>query len=399
MKVLLCHPQTQHSHKLAIVLYKNGFLSKFINPFVLSSQNKLWFIPKKILNFIRNRVINIPNQYLEKNLILEFQRIFIKNVLNKNDIHNYFEFRERYQNSISTGLILNSDIIIGFDSSSWLLGNKVKNLNKVFILERTTVHHNSTKELYAFGREKYPEWRKEFIFPMPDEYIELEDKELKIADFISVGSNFVKNSLIENGVSESKIIVNQYGVNTNFFLAEKKNEENPIKFLFFGTICARKGIPVLLNSWRKLSPSNAILILAGFGDIPQGVILPASVNFIGEVLPHERNNLFKNAHVFVFPSLVEGFAQVLVEASVCGLPIITTFNSGGAEIVEEGINGFIVNAFDEDELADRISYFISNPNKINEMGFSRINEIRKKFSMEDYEKRWLSLINKIKNFL
>jgi glycosyltransferase involved in cell wall biosynthesis len=61
--------------------------------------------------------------------------------------------------------------------------------------------------------------------------------------------------------------------------------------------------------------------------------------------------------VFVFPSLFEGLALVQGEALSQGLPVITTSNSGGADILRDGVDGYIVPIRDSDAIAERLLAF------------------------------------------
>ncbi|QKZ15433.1 glycosyltransferase family 4 protein [Spirosoma sp. KUDC1026] len=391
MKVLLTHPQTQHSYKIAKLLYECGILYKFYNPFVISNKN-IELIPDFILNKIKTRIIEIPQNYIQTDLKFEIKKNIIRKIFKDNSTYRYFKFNEEFQNSISNKLISKADLTIGFDSSSWILANNVKLKNKKFILDRTIAHHSLSELIYSKSEHKYPEWSKQYKVAMTKEYIELENKELKLADTISVGGTFTKNSLIEFGVDEHKIHVNPYGVDINMFTPCVRKNKDIINFLFFGTIEARKGIPLLLSAWRKINTVNARLILAGYGNIPKTISLPRNVKLLGRIQPSDRNQLFSDSHVFVFPSLFEGFGQVLTEAALSGLPIITTYNTGGVELVQEGINGFLINANDEDALVERIQFFLDNPEKIDQMGVSRLQQIREKFSLDAYKDRWMKII-------
>ena len=391
MKILLCHPKTQHSHKVAKLLQKNNLLFKFVNSFILS-KSRAGFIPARFRKHISNRIIDIPQKYLVSNLGTEFKSIFLKKILKKNTADSYFAIHSKFQNSIPLSLVKRSDMVIGFDSSSWLLVPILKELNKPFILDRTIAHHTVTKKIYAESLKLYPEWSDELNFTVTDEHLRIEDMELEAADFITVGSEFVKKSIVESGISPQKIFINPYGINVDFFVPKKQRQTNPLRFLFFGTISARKGIPTLLNAWKKLAPNDAILTMAGYGKLPEHIKLPDNVEFIGKIAPEKRNALYNSADVFVFPSILEGFAQVLIEAAACGLPIITTPNSGGEDIVVDQINGFLIDANDENALLEKMDFFINNPDRADVMGKSRLTEIREKFSLKAYEQRWLNLL-------
>ncbi len=69
--------------------------------------------------------------------------------------------------------------------------------------------------------------------------------------------------------------------------------------------------------------------------------LPEGVDILGR-LPHDKlPAVYAEADVFVFPSLFEGFAKVVLEAMASGLPVITTPNACDAAAVIDGKNGFL----------------------------------------------------------
>ena len=64
-------------------------------------------------------------------------------------------------------------------------------------------------------------------------------------------------------------------------------------------------------------------------------------NYLGQISNTKIIDRMKQNHIFIFPSLFEGFGQVLLEALSCSLPIITTVNTGGFDIIENGKDGFL----------------------------------------------------------
>ncbi len=82
--------------------------------------------------------------------------------------------------------------------------------------------------------------------------------------------------------------------------------------------------------------------------------MPANVHVYNDIDNQILQALYRNHHLFVMPSLVEGFGLVYQEALAEGLPILCTENTGGADIVTDGVEGFIVPAGDADIIATRI---------------------------------------------
>jgi glycosyltransferase involved in cell wall biosynthesis len=159
-----------------------------------------------------------------------------------------------------------------------------------------------------------------------------------------------------------------------------------LKFLFLGSFTARKGLPLLLKAWDELDIPDAELTIAGYGKLPASVVLSPNVKNLGTIAKEERQHLFDNADVFLFPSFFEGLAQVQIEAMACGLPVVGTKNSGADELVEEGVNGFIIEAGNSSQLKAAINFFLSSPMKIKHMGI-KAREKAEEFSWDAYGAR------------
>ena len=77
---------------------------------------------------------------------------------------------------------------------------------------------------------------------------------------------------------------------------------------------------------------------------------------------------YRAADVFVFPSLAEGFAHVLLEAMASGLPVISTDRTATPDLIRHGREGFIVRAGSAPDLAAHIEFFLRHPDSAAVMG-------------------------------
>jgi glycosyltransferase involved in cell wall biosynthesis len=184
-----------------------------------------------------------------------------------------------------------------------------------------------------------------------------------------------------------------YGADTSLFKPAAPRTQRELRFLFAGSFSARKGVPVLLDAWRQLSPRGATLALAGTGTMPASVQrgLPESVALLGPLDRAALARTFTQADVFVFPSLFEGMALVQLEAAAAGLPIVGTTASGAEDIVEPGRTGEIVPPGDVDALAAVLDRLISQPEQAREM--QRLAAQRSaQWSWSAYGRRWAEFL-------
>jgi glycosyltransferase involved in cell wall biosynthesis len=95
--------------------------------------------------------------------------------------------------------------------------------------------------------------------------------------------------------------------------------------------------------------------------------------------------------VLVLPTLFEGFSLVLLEAMSQGLVVVSTANSGGGEIIEDGCNGFIVPIRDVDALVEPLAILAGDRERLQDMGNAALATARR-CSWEAYRHRLIDLV-------
>lgn len=391
-KVLLVHPGTQYSYHTVRQLKEFGLLYKFCTGLALSDA-PLPRILKKIFKVLRKRSIPFLNRNeLDLQPLKELLALaLLKSGLDSEDVLYY---RNKYfQRKINNQFFDNASVVIGYDTSSWILAERCRLAGTKFILDASIGHPLSKEIIFKKLSKRYPEWSKGFR-PKKNKFIYAELEEIELADLVVVPSKFVFDTYVSNGVPEKKLRINHFGTNLEYFSPKKWDKPiEKLKFLFFGSLNGRKGLPLLFEAWDLVSSQmNAELILAGYEKIPSHIRIPKNVMVLGPVLKEDRLSLFHSADVFVFPSFFEGFAQVQIEAAACGLPLIGTYNSGGEEIIEQGRNGLLVDIEQPSALADAILFFNVNKEKIPDMGYQS-HVISKNFDWKDYGSRWNQIIS------
>jgi glycosyltransferase involved in cell wall biosynthesis len=205
--------------------------------------------------------------------------------------------------------------------------------------------------------------------------------EYEQSDYIMTCSNFTYKSFIKHGISQQKILKVSYGVDVDFFNQRSFDKlrmsgcRNIFRVICVGLMCLRKGIPYLLEAWKKLKlpEKQAELLLVGNiqPDIKQylkNMSLPKNVRFYGSVNRKKLLDLYKSSSLFVLPSIEEGLSMTIAEGMASGLPILCTTNTGGQELVEDEIHGFVVPIRNANILAEKILWCYQNQEKAQEMG-------------------------------
>jgi glycosyltransferase involved in cell wall biosynthesis len=398
--VLLAHPGTQYALRLARELERHAMLTSFHTCLAVSANSNLARVAQRLAGVLgmkrqfQNRLLEgVSPGKLHCYPTLEIGTLWRMRNSNGAGREILRQRNDRFQQKIPDRAIESADTIVGFDTSSRILAGRAKALGKKFILDRSIGHPRSFAGLSEQLNEHFPGWEDVRNSKSQSE-LASEEEEHELADLIVVPSRFVAETLREQGVAREKIRINPFGTDTEkFYPAGKVRVKGPLVFLFVGALGARKGLPLLLRAWQQIKSRNAQLWIAGAGYVPAEARSdsPDSVRWLGAVSRSELPDLFRSAHVFVFPSFFEGLAQAQIEAAASGLPIIATVSSGGEEIVAEGQTGFIIETGNLDQLVERLERFIDDPDLLAAMS-ERARLKAGQWSWAAYGDRWRDIL-------
>lgn len=151
-------------------------------------------------------------------------------------------------------------------------------------------------------------------------------------------------------------------------LHEKSIGRKSKTIIFTGTLTQKKGIFSLMKAWNMVHQKypDAELKIYGKGNIlPLQNLLSdgakSSVHFLGHVSRSELNNELSSATAAIFPSYSECFALAPLEALAVGCPVINTSRASGKELIEDGVNGSLIDPDNIEGIADTIAELIENP--------------------------------------
>jgi len=229
--------------------------------------------------------------------------------------------------------------------------------------------------------------------PIPGRFFRRMTQELEMADLILCPSVFVKETMLLNGIPESKCFVNPFGVDSHLFKSRSFVPTTP-KFISVGTICLRKGYQYLFRAFelvKKVIP-NAELICVGDYKRDFGKEKPKWDGLFTHI-PHVDQptlaGILQKCSAFVFPSQEEGFARVISEAMGAGLPIIASHESGATTLVRDGFEGLIVRGRDPHHIADAMVRLALDPELNRRMGEAAFQKGAVKNTWQDYGDRLL----------
>lgn len=254
-----------------------------------------------------------------------------------------------------------------------------------------TVHNIAQKELTRTGRIIQGIAYKYFGF-----------KPIAISDIIDRTINDVYN------ISDSTIIYN--GINfKEYNLPNKKRKDGKFYILHIGRFEPQKNHLAILDTMRLLfqNHKNAILLLVGDGTLKKEcerrtleLGLSKNVEFYG--IRSDIPEIMSTSDLFILPSLWEGNPIVLLEAMAAGLPIVASNVGGIPDIVENGVNGILLEVSDIEGIGRAISWIIENPQDAANYGKNNIKKVRTfdiSETSQQYEKTYIKDLMKKKGFI
>jgi starch synthase len=189
-------------------------------------------------------------------------------------------------------------------------------------------------------------------------------REVEGADAVVCPSHFVKDSFVSEGFPAERVHVVPYGIPPPEPIEPRTAADGTFRVLYVGQLSPRKGVRYLLDAFTQLRHPKKELLLVGPRSQPsglEGATIPEGVRFAGVLKGAELARVYRDADVFVLPTLEEGLALVLGESLAHGTPVIATVNSGGADLFTDGEEGFLVPIRDPGALANRMQLLAGNP--------------------------------------
>jgi alpha-maltose-1-phosphate synthase len=215
----------------------------------------------------------------------------------------------------------------------------------------------ANREISIAESELQPAWKGTLnaLADSQDKF-ERKDEEIALADTILVASSYTRSTL-ELFPGERKLaVVIPYGTPSPIPTErEDTSKSNPLRVLYVGSLTQRKGISYLFSAVEALGPAVTLTIVGRKVGSSKALDKACETHRWLESLSHsEILALMRQHDVLVFPSLFEGFGLVIGEALSQGLPVITTANTGGPDILRDGQDGFIVPIRDSEAIAQRL---------------------------------------------
>ena len=208
----------------------------------------------------------------------------------------------------------------------------------------------------------------------------------------------------ERGIGKRrKILLPGSGVNLNHFSLQEYPPGSPLKFIFLGRVMREKGIDEYISAARIIKKRHPDTEFHVVGACEPEYATKMTSGQADAIVYHVRQAdvrpFISMCHCMIHPSYYpEGMSNVLLESCATGRPVITTDRPGCKEIVEDGVNGFVIKLKDVDDLVRKIEQFIALPyEKKREMGLAARRKVEKEFDRNIVVKAYIEEISSIQN--
>ncbi|MCP4402220.1 MAG: glycosyltransferase family 4 protein [bacterium] len=282
---------------------------------------------------------------------------------------NKYLLRDNLFDFLVSQQLRNAGIFYGWTHHALWSLKRARHKGMLTILERANSHP------ITFSRLLEDEYKKRGMpfAPYHPLIFKKHLREIQIADYIAVTSQFTKQSLLEHGVDEQRILVTPLGVDCeHFHPPETKKDDAIFRVVYVGQIRLRKGVHYLLEAWEALQLEQAELLLLGDVVDEMKTLLDSYCRRHSaiKVLAHVENPLeiYQQASVCILPTLEDGFGLVVLEAMACGLPVIVTEHTGAKDCVRPGLDGFIIPPYDAESIAETLRHCYRNQADLPAMG-------------------------------
>lgn len=360
-----------HAFYLADQLERRGHLQRLITSYPKFEVKKYGVPPAKVASLLPHELLSRGWNGLPNRLKPRFNPDFV--------LHELFD------RDASRHIPRDTDVFVGWSSFSERGLERARETGAITVVERGSAHIEVQRDLLF---EEYESYGLEPELPHPS-IVEKEKREYELADYISVPSGFARRTFLEKGFAEARLVQVPYGVDLPSFSPLKKKDDI-FRVVFAGTMSLQKGVQYLLQAFAELQLPRAELWLIGSLKpelTPFFQRYEGSYRHIDHVPQGQLRTYYSQCSVFALCSIQDGFGMVLPQAMACGLPIICTTNTGGADLIESGEEGFVLPIRDVTALKDRLLYLYHHPAERAEMGQMAQQRVRNCFTWDDYGSR------------
>ena len=170
--------------------------------------------------------------------------------------------------------------------------------------------------------------------------------------------------------------------------------------LFIGQISLRKGLHYLIDAFQNLKHPNKRLHIVGTHTLDkkffQKRLNIENIITYGHINHLKLNNIINKCHIFVLPSIEEGFATVILQALSAGCPVIVSENTGAKEFVNDNNCGYVVPIRDPKAITEKLELISDNKNDMEYLSNNALKKMKNQ-NWKNYVNELDRIVKGIKN--
>ena len=236
------------------------------------------------------------------------------------------------------------------------------------------VHPNGKylRELFQTEIEKVPEAKASLMEETEmSPLFRHNDETHALADAVICASSFTQHSLAAAGSTKPAHVVG-YGVDLELFSARTvAPTAQPLTVGFVGALSQRKGARYLLGALAALPKGSAKLILYTRASVDRDLIRgfeSVDVEVRGGLSDAELAADLKRCDLVALPSIAEGFGLVILEAMACGVPVLCTTSTGGADFIRHRENGLLIAPGSTEAIQQELGWALTHRDELFQLG-------------------------------
>ncbi len=213
----------------------------------------------------------------------------------------------------------------------------------------------------------------------------------------------VDKSFLEYKNKNKQLSIIPNGASVEKFDKIKSSKSKNFKIIFVGRLHPQKGLSYLIKATNLIRKElgNSEIHLVGGGpeekelkELTSKLKLHNIIKFRGKIYGDDLVKEYKSANLFVLPSLYEGQPLTLLEAWGAKLPVIVTNVGGNEDFIEEGKNGYMIDAKNIKTLSETLIKAKKNKN-LAKMGLEGYKLVKEKYSWNQTAKKTFKIYNKV----
>lgn len=220
-------------------------------------------------------------------------------------------------------------------------------------------------------------------------------------------SNMLANDINQVYAGTPYIVNNGIPIFSDILECAFHDEKNKIEVLFLSNLLYSKGILVFLDALSVLDTSSRekiqVKIVGNEAEISSTMLnkeikkrgLQNFVVYIGPKYGEEKLNIYHNTDIFIYPTLNDAFPVVILEAMQFGIPVIASIEGAIPDIIDDSLNGFLVEKNNPEQISSKLMHLINNPDLRNDMGRNGRIKFLNNYTIDKFELNMSGVFKKI----